>query len=142
MNEQDHVLATLEEYAEAYCAKDLDRLMKIFVDGETVSLIGTGSDELCAGKEAIAAVFQRNFRDATAMHFEWGWKNIAIHGNSATVAISLKIHLNIDNEALVVPVRWTVSLVMTETGWKWVHRHASAAADSQDEGAAYPTGKN
>lgn len=67
MNEQDRVLATLEEYAVAYCAKDLDRLMAIFVDGETVSL------------------------------------------------------------------------VMTEASWKWVHRHASAAADSQDVGTAYPT---
>ena len=139
MNEQDRVLATLEEYAVAYCAKDLDRLMAIFVDGETVSLIGTGSDELCAGKEAIAAVFQRNFRDATATRFEWGWKNIAVHGGSATVAIALKIHLNIGDESLMVPVRWTVSLVMTEASWKWVHRHASAAADSQDVGTAYPT---
>jgi len=142
MTEQDLVLATLEEYAEAYCAKDLDRLMGIFVEGESISLIGTGSDELCAGREAIAAVFQRNFRDATATRFEWGWKSMVIHGNSATVAIALNIHLKIEDEALVVPVRWTVSLVMTEVGWKWVHRHASAAAGSQDEGTAYPTGRN
>lgn len=140
MNEQDLVLATLEEYAEAYCAKDLDRLMRIFIDGEGISLIGTGSDELCSGRDAVAAIFERNFAEATATLFEWGWKCVDIHGNSATVAIALKIHLLIGTESLVVPIRWTVSLVSTASGWKWVHRHASAAAGSQDEGSAYPTG--
>lgn len=142
MTEQDHILATLEEYADAYCAKDLDRLMAIFVDGDSISLIGTGADELCSGRDAIAAVFARNFRDATATRFEWGWKDIAIHGNSATVAITVKIHLTIDGTALVVPVRWTVTLVMYNGAWKWVHRNASAAADAQSEGSAYPTGKD
>ncbi len=138
MTDQDLVLATLEEYAEAYCAKDLDRLMSIFVDGEAVSLIGTGSDEFCSGNRAVAAVFERNFRDATATRFAWGRQDIAIHGNSATVATEVDIHLKIEGEEIVVPVRWTVSLVLTATGWKWVHRHASAAASSQEIGAAYP----
>ena len=71
MSRQDAVLATLEEYATAYCAKDLDRLMAIFVDGEDISLIGTGADELCAGREAVAAVFERNSHDAPATEFEW-----------------------------------------------------------------------
>jgi ketosteroid isomerase-like protein len=140
-NDTEHVLATLDEYADAYCAKDLDRLMGIFVVGEDISLIGTGGDELCSGRSAIASVFSRNFNDATARQFEWGWKDVAIHGNAATVAISLVIHLTIDDEAVSVPVRWTVSLVRTGGAWKWVHRHASAAANTQDDGAAYPTGE-
>ena len=139
MTDQDQVLATLEEYAAAYCTKDLDRLMAIFVDDGAMSLIGTGSDELCSGRNAVAAVFARNFRDATATRFEWGWKDIAIHEKSATVAIEVNIHLKINDEPVVVPVRWTVSLVLTPAGWKWVHRHASAAAGSQEEGSAYPT---
>lgn len=141
MNDEAAILATLEEYANAYCAKDLHRLMAIFVDGQDISLIGTGADELCSGRKAVASVFERNFREATATLFEWDWKDIAVHESAATVAATLNIHLNIDNEDLVVPVRWTVSLVKTIVGWKWVHRHASAAAGSQDEGAAYPTGE-
>ena len=138
--DQDLILQTLNEYAEAYCAKDLDRLMAVFVDGEAISLIGTGSDELCSGRRAIASVFQRNFRDATATGFEWGWKSVAVHGNSATVAIALNIHLTMDSKAVTVPVRWTVSLIKVDDGWKWVHRHASVAAGTQEEGAAYPAG--
>ena len=140
MTEQDSIMATLEEYSDAYCAKDLDRLMNIFVDGEDISLIGTGADELCAGRNEVSAVFARNFRDATANQFEWLWKEISVHGPAATVAVTLNIHLSIDDQDLVVPIRWTVSLVKTDAGWKWVHRHASSAATSQDEGSAYPTG--
>ncbi len=139
MIEAKPVFQTLEEYSSAYCSKDLNRLMDIFVDGDEISLIGTGADELCSGRSEVASVFNRNFRDATATRFEWGWKDIAIHGNTATVAVALNIHLKADDENLVVPVRWTVSLVKTSTGWKWIHRHASAAAGSQDEGSAYPT---
>jgi len=138
MNDENAVLATLDEYADAYCAKDLQRLMAIFVDGESISLIGTGADELCSGREKVSSVFERNFRDATATQFEWKWKDVVIHGKSATVAITLNIHLLIDEESLIVPVRWTVSLVKIGARWKWVHRHASAAAVSQDEGSAYP----
>lgn len=138
MTDQELILLTLEEYAEAYCAKDLDRLMAIFVDGDAISLIGTGGDELCSGRTAVASVFARNFRDATATKFAWGCNSIAIHHRAATVAMALVIHIDMNREALRVPVRWTVSLVNTDRGWKWVHRHASVAASSQDEGSAYP----
>jgi len=112
--------------------------MGVFVDGEAISLVGTGGDELCSGREAVESVFERNFADATATQFEWGWKGIAIHGQAATVVIVRKIHLNIEAGNLVIPLRWTVSLVMANGLWKWVHRHASDAADSQKEGSAYP----
>lgn len=140
MNEEAAILETLDEYAKAYCAKDLNRLMAIFVEGEAISLIGTGADELCSGRAAVVSVFERNFRDATATLFEWQWRDVAIHGNAGTVAITLNIHLMIEEESLVAPVRWTVSLVKVGDSWKWVHRHASSAAVSQDEGSAYPTG--
>ena len=139
--EQDDILATLDEYADAYCAKDLERLMAVFLDGENISLIGTGRDELCSGRNAIKSVFARNFDEATATLFEWDWTDVAIHENAATVATTLTIHLTVGDEDMKVPVRWTVSLVKHDSVWKWVHRHASAAAQSQDEGTAYPTGQ-
>lgn len=142
MTDHDAVMATLEEYADAYCAKNVNRLMVLFVQGEGISLIGTGADELCSGRDQIAAVFKRNFREATAKRFVWKWVDIAVHGGSATVAVALDIHLECGGENLTVPVRWTVSLVKTGADWKWVHRHASSVASSQTEGTAYPTGAN
>lgn len=138
MDDQTAIKATLDEYAVAYCAKDLDRLMAIFVRGDNISLIGTGADELCVGRAQVSKVFERNFRDATAQRFEWTWVKVAVHGDSAAVAVTVNIHLMIDGVGLVVPVRWTVALTKRDGKWLWIHRHASAAATSQDDGAAYP----
>lgn len=139
MTEEQKVMATLDEYANAYCSKDIDRLMSIFVDGNEISLIGTGADEICSGRSAVEAIFRRNFNDASANWFEWGWKNISVFEEAAIVAIALNIHLEIDGSHLVVPIRWTVSMVSIDGEWKWVHRHASTPANSQSEGSAYPT---
>lgn len=139
MNEQQAVMATLEDYSAAYCTKDIDALMNVFDDTENISLIGTGADELCGGREAVKAVFLRNFEEATANQFEWHWKHIIVSGDQAVVAITLTIHLDYQGEALKVPVRWTVALKKKQGRWVWLHRNASAAASSQDEGTAYPT---
>ncbi|WP_204113697.1 nuclear transport factor 2 family protein [Shimia biformata] len=141
MSDLTDIQATLDAYAAAYCAKDLDRLMAIFVDGDAISLIGTGADELCSGREQVAAVFARNFRDATTHGFDWGWTDISIHGDAATVAVALTLSLTAGDKDMTVPLRWTVSLVRVGGAWKWVHRHASVAAGGQEKGTAYPTAK-
>lgn len=136
--EKRSIMATLEDYATAYCAKDIDALMNVFVDGEGISLIGSGGDELCAGREAVKNVFIRNFEEATAHQFQWHWSHIIISKDHAIVAITLIIHLEYQGNDLKVPIRWTVVLVKDQGRWAWLHRHASSAASSQDEGQAYP----
>ncbi|MDX1711247.1 MAG: nuclear transport factor 2 family protein [Rhodovibrionaceae bacterium] len=138
MDAQEAIEATLEEYAEAYCSKDIDRLMALFDDGDEISLIGTGADELCAGRSAVESVFRRNFSEATARRFDWHWKHLIVANDCAVVALTLTIHLQIDNRSLEVPVRWTVTLLNRSGRWRWLHRHASSAAASQHPGAAYP----
>src|SRR5262249_131776 len=80
MTDEEAVLATLEHYADAYCAKDIMRLMAVFDDGDDISLIGTGTDEFCERRSEIEAVFLRNFSEATATRFQWSRKHVAISG--------------------------------------------------------------
>ena len=138
MTDEEAVLATLEDYADAYCAKEIKRLMAVFDDGDDISLIGTGGDEFCEGRSEIEAVFLRNFSEATATRFQWSRKHVTMSGGFALVAITLTIHLNTHDGPLLVPVRWTVALVERSARWRWLHRHASSAAASQEEGTAYP----
>lgn len=133
------VLATFERYADAYCDKDTDALMRLFDAGEDISLVGTGADELCTGHQQIRAVFDRNFADATATRFQWHWRQVTRRGTGAAVAATLTIHLLVDGDPLEVPLRWTVGLHHDGSDWRWLHRHASSAASAQDDGAAYPT---
>ncbi len=139
MTEKDNILATFEDYAATYCAKDLDGLMAVFDDDSNISMIGTGTDEICETPQEIAAVFERNFKDATAIQFEWHWRQVTITGDAAVVAATLTIHLKTSDGPMSVPIRWTVGLVKRPGGWKWTHRHASAAAGGQKSGSAYPT---
>jgi ketosteroid isomerase-like protein len=140
MTDHNDILATFEEHAAAYCAKDLPRLMALFDAESDISLIGTGADELCDTRAAVEGVYSRNIRDATAKQFEWHWRHVTQTGDAAVVAATLTIHIEIEGETLKVPVRWSVGLVKRDSEWKWTHRHASSAAGAQKDGAAYPVG--
>ena len=133
------ILDTLERYAEAYCAKDVEGLMALFDDGDDVTVIGTGADELCVGPAAIRALFTRNFAEAAAEKFDWHWTKTTIRGDAAVVAATFTIHIDREGEKIVVPLRWTIALRNSNSRWRWLHRHASAAAANQDDGKAYPT---
>jgi ketosteroid isomerase-like protein len=135
---KEAIHATLEDYAEAYCAKDIDSLMRVFDDSDNISVIGTGADELCVGRAAVKELFLRNFGEATANRFEWDWEDIRISRDHAVVSVTLAIHLEYKNNQLKVPVRWTVVLKKEHDRWVWLHRHASTAASGQEEGQAYP----
>ncbi|WOH36379.1 nuclear transport factor 2 family protein [Thalassotalea fonticola] len=140
MTEEQEIKSTLEDYAKAYCAKDIDSLMEVFDDSNNISVIGTGADELCTGRDSVRELFIRNFAEATANEFEWLWSNIIISNNYAVVAIALVIHLEYQGNNLEIPIRWSVALRKTER-WVWLHRHASSPASNQDEGQAYPQEK-
>ncbi len=58
MSPHSDLLATLDEYADAYCAKDLDRMMPLFDSGDDISIIGTGADELCSGQDQVRELFR------------------------------------------------------------------------------------
>lgn len=139
MTPERDLLATLDEYADAYCAKDIDRLMRLFDEGDDVSVIGTGEDELCSGRAEIQDLFRRNFAEATAHTFDWHWTQVTVRRDTGVIAASLTIHLDIDDQPMQVPVRWTVALSRRDDRWVWLHRHASSAAGSQRAGTAYPT---
>jgi len=132
---------TLKAYAKAYCSKDINDMMQIFDDSDNISVIGTGADEYCVGKEEVRKLFIRNFAAATAHKFEWDWIDVRISENHAVVSVTLRIHLEYQNKQITVPIRWTVVLKYKNNRWVWIHRNASVAASNQDEGQAYPNNK-
>lgn len=135
------IKSTLEDYAKAYCSKDIEAMMNVFDDSDNISVIGTGADELCVGQNDIKALFLKNFEEATATKFEWDWIDIRISDNHAVASITLIIHLEYKGDYLKVPVRWTVVLKNKNRKWVWIHRNASTAASNQDDGQAYPKDK-
>ncbi len=45
MNQEEYIMAALEDYAAAYCSKDIDALTHVFQDSDDISVIGTGEGE-------------------------------------------------------------------------------------------------
>ncbi|MCP3974490.1 MAG: nuclear transport factor 2 family protein [bacterium] len=82
---------------------------------------------------------RRNFDEATAERFDWHWTQATVRGDTGVIAIALTIHLQTDGRPVEVPLRWIVGAVRHDGTGRWLHRHASSAASSQDEGTAYPT---
>lgn len=136
----DELLATLQTYADAYCSKNIDSLMELFGDDDHISVIGTGQDELCANREQVRELFQRNFAEATATRFDFDWTHAIVKDNAGVIAATLVIHLNVEGQGIRVPLRWTVAAARTDDGWVWLHRHASSPATGQPDGTAYPAG--
>ena len=134
----DAIRATLEDYARAYCAKNIDAQMDVFAISDNISVIGTGAEEFCVGQAQVRALFERNFAEATANRFEWTRVDTRVFDSHAVMSVKLVIHLNYQGNDLSIPIRWTVVLNKEDDQWVWVHRHASAAAQDQDEGEAYP----
>ena len=119
----------------------IDSLMRVFDDTDDISVIGTGADELCVGRDAVKEMFLRNFSQATANEFEWDWVDTRISNNHAVTCVTFIIHLEYKGNQLEIPLRWTVVLKNENDRWVWLHRHASTAASGQDDGQAYPKGK-
>lgn len=138
MSQIDEVVTTLDDYARAYCAKDIDALMQVFDLSGQISVIGTGKDELCAGEDEVRQLFLRNFAEATVTKFEWLWSDVVIFNDQALIAQSLIIHLDTQQGQIEVPIRWSVVLKKTDR-WLWLHRHASTPSEAQTEGSAYPS---
>ncbi len=108
---------TLEDYAKAYCAKDIDSLMNVFDDTNNISVIGTGADELCVGQAEVEDLFLRNFNEATANRFEWDWVDTRISNDHAVVSVKRTIHFQYMGNQLKVPLRWTVVLKYQNNRW-------------------------
>ncbi len=135
---RDQIEATLDDYANAYCAKDIDAMMAVFADDDNISVIGTGEDEFCVGHTEVRQLFVRNFAEASAQRFEWQRIDTRVFDGHAVMSVKLVIHLIYQGDALQVPIRWTAVVRKKSDRWVWMHRHASSAASNQDEEAAYP----
>ncbi len=75
MTTERDILDTLETYAEAYCEKDIGRLMELFDVGNDISIIGTGADDMC--RPGIAADWPKTMKPQSKAQ---------LHGHSSSIS--------------------------------------------------------
>jgi ketosteroid isomerase-like protein len=132
------VLATLEEYKQAYEQRDMDRLLALFAPDPDVVLWGTGADEKRMGLAEIRAQAERDWAQSEAFSLEWGWSSVSAAGSVAWVAVDVVGHVRVGGQEVHLPLR--VSAVLEHRGarWLWMQAHASLPAPEQAAGDSFP----
>lgn len=133
------VLATVQEYTQAYEQHDMNRLLALFAPDPDVMLWGTGADEKRVGLAEIRAQAERDWAQSEAISLEWGWHSVSAAGSVAWVAADVIGHITVGGQQVHLPLR--VSAVLEQRGgrWLWMQAHASLAAQEQSEGESFPT---
>ena len=60
------VRETLDRFAQAYAAWDIDPVMRVFAPGDDIQLMGTGADEIRLGRGAVREQIERDFAEPAA----------------------------------------------------------------------------
>lgn len=125
------ILATLENYANAYNTHDIDAIMALWADDPDVLLIGTGPDEKRIGIAEVRRQFAHNFARAKTLLFEFTNAVVSIYEDKAIVVANADVRTLVDDQIIQFSLRMTIILKYSQNRWWWVHRHAATLSHDQ-----------
>jgi uncharacterized protein (TIGR02246 family) len=131
------ILEAIDEAAQAFRERDIDRFMDIYAPDPDVIIIGTGKDEKCVGREEIKRTIERAWSQSDSAYFKIGWRSISSAGNVAWVAADATVHVEIKGRVLVEDLRFTFVYEKRGDRWLIVHSHDSLPAAGQEEGESF-----
>lgn len=133
------VLATLEEFKQAYEQRDSGRLVALFAPDPDVVLLGTGADEKRVGLAAIRAQAERDWAQSEAFTVDWTWTSVSAAGSVAWVTLDAIGHVTAGGQAMDLPLRVSVVLERRGPAWLWMQVHTSLPTPGQEAGESFPT---
>lgn len=132
------VMATLEQFKQAYEHRDLERLVALFAPDPDVVLFGTGADEKRVGVSEIRAQAERDWAQSEAFSLEWCWSSVSAAGSVAWVAVDGVGHVTASGQQIHLPLRLSAVLEHRGASWLWMQAHASLPAPEQAAGESFP----
>lgn len=124
-NTEHDILATLDAFLEAYAKRDLSTIMALFVPDTDLVLIGTESDELLVGPDAIKDRFQSDWSRTDEMSMEIQWHSLSGTADICWVAAEIMVTIRAEGNKLQLPARISVVFEYREDQWLIAHWHAS-----------------
>jgi uncharacterized protein (TIGR02246 family) len=131
---ETQVNSSLTAFAEAYAARDLERVMKRFAGDPDVVLYGTGADEKRVGPEAIRFQTRRDWEQTDSIAIRFDSIAISAAGPVAWAAVDGAFEFSAGGESGTLPTRITFVLEERDGDWLIVHSHFSLPAAGQPEG--------
>jgi ketosteroid isomerase-like protein len=134
---QAAIQATLEQWADAYSERDLDRALALVATDDDVVGIGTGQDEWRIGPEEFRAQIERDFSQAEALSVQYEPAVVSEAGSVAWVAGRATVQARVDGQDLSLAGRFTVVLERRAGRWLLMQTHFSVPAADQAEGRSF-----
>jgi ketosteroid isomerase-like protein len=134
---QAAVLATLQQWKDAYSRRDLDGALSVIAPDADVVGIGTGPDEWRVGPEEFKAQLERDFAQSEALSVDYEPLVVSEAGPVAWVAGRARVLGRVGGQELTLTGRFTAVLERREDRWLLMQTHFSLPAAEQAEGRSF-----
>lgn len=131
------IKAVLEEFAEAYKLRDLQRAMGCFAPDEDVVMYGTGVDEKRVGRNEMRVQLQRDWEQTESTELIYDWVSVSGAGRVAWAAVDATFRIRAGGDEMVLPARLTTVFEKREGKWLIVQGHFSSPASGQVGGSSF-----
>ncbi|MDP9221553.1 MAG: nuclear transport factor 2 family protein [Actinomycetota bacterium] len=134
---QAGVQRAMDEWAAAYAAKDVERLMGLLASGDDLVLVGTGSDEVCVTRDEIRQQATRDFAQADEVRLDVGKLRVSGRGDVSWAFAEPTVTVRAGGEQIHMAVRLTAVFVREGEDWRMSSAHLSVPSAAQAEGRSY-----
>jgi ketosteroid isomerase-like protein len=127
----------LEEWADSYAQRDIQRLLSLITPDTDMVMYGTGADEKRIGLNGIQIQAERDWAQTDAATFTFGEPIISAAGAVAWMAAECTFQVEVGGESMAFPGRFTGVFEKRNGKWLVAQAHFSLPA-LQEEGESVP----
>jgi ketosteroid isomerase-like protein len=123
----DQVTALLKQHDTAFTAQDIKGLMKTYVSGPQIFLMGTGPGEIYRGPEGIEGAYNQFFTkfDKGTVAFTYNWVSAGSMGDLAWFAAEYTIKGAVKGEGKELEINLSGTLQKQKGKWHILAMHFS-----------------
>lgn len=126
-----------KKISQTYRDKDLDGMMKLYVQDPDLVAIGAGRDEWVKGPEELKDGLKRDMSQAEKIKVDFEDITVSSSGNVAWVSARMAMDVLVEDKDITMFGRLSLVLIEQEDKWLITHLHFSVP-DEQEEGKSYP----
>jgi ketosteroid isomerase-like protein len=115
----------LENYSKAYEKKDLTAIMAMIAPDAEIVFVDPGPKGLYVGQEQIKKSYENDFAQFKSLSTKYTWTSVGAKGDLAWFSAESISAVDIGEEKLNVPARWTGLLEKRQGKWLLIQSHFS-----------------
>jgi ketosteroid isomerase-like protein len=119
------VLATLDEFSEAFASRAVERVMELFAADADVVFMGSEAGETAIGANVLRVLLKEIFSRPESYSWEWKWRSVSAAESVAWVTADAVVRANGGDRDLALPYRLTVVMEKRGNRWVWMQYHGS-----------------